>query len=287
MNLAPLPPDYAERVYSGVLGKIIGVYLGRPFEQWHHDAVVKRFGEVTYYVHDQMGVPLIVSDDDISGTFTFVRALPDYGNSLGLTAAQIGQTWLNYIIEKKAILWWGGMGNSTEHTAYLRLKRGIPAPRSGSMALNGQVVAEQIGAQIFIDGWAMVAPGDPEFAADLGTAGAFRMGSTEATSVTDTNTLLMATTATIIAGTVDIGASSQHSGANTLTLGTGVTTIQGDTINIGSTQNLAEMAAASERGADLLRSQRFDVVEAHDLGDTAIARLTWTGANCSAPIVRP
>ena len=29
------------------------------------------------------------------------------------------------------------------------------------------MIAEQIGAQIFIDGWAMVAPGDPELAADL------------------------------------------------------------------------------------------------------------------------
>ena len=25
-----LPADYVERVYAGVLGKIIGVYLGRP-----------------------------------------------------------------------------------------------------------------------------------------------------------------------------------------------------------------------------------------------------------------
>ena len=41
------------------------------------------------------------------------------------------------------------------------------APASGSIALNGQVVAEQIGAQIFIDGWGMIAPGDPEQAADL------------------------------------------------------------------------------------------------------------------------
>jgi hypothetical protein len=29
-----IPIDYAERVYAGVLGKIIGVYLGRPFEGW-------------------------------------------------------------------------------------------------------------------------------------------------------------------------------------------------------------------------------------------------------------
>jgi hypothetical protein len=35
------------------------------------------------------------------------------------------------------------------------------------MALNGQVVAEQIGAQIFIDGWGMISPGDPERAADF------------------------------------------------------------------------------------------------------------------------
>jgi len=30
---ADLPPDYLNRVYAGVLGKIIGVYLGRPFER--------------------------------------------------------------------------------------------------------------------------------------------------------------------------------------------------------------------------------------------------------------
>ena len=101
------------------------------------------------------------------GTFTFLRALPDHGNRREITPAEIGQTWLNYIIEGRTILWWGGMGNSTEHTAFLRLKQGIQAPQSGSMALNSQVVAEQIGAQIFIDGWGMVAPGDPQLAADL------------------------------------------------------------------------------------------------------------------------
>jgi ADP-ribosylglycohydrolase len=162
-----LPTDYLERVYAGVLGKIIGVYLGRPFEGWDYDHILRDLGEVWYYVHEKRGVPLIVTDDDISGTFTFLRALPDYGNRRELTAAQIGQTWLNYLIEKKTILWWGGMGNSTEHTAYIRLKNGVPAPQSGSIAINGKVVAEQIGAQIFIDGWGMVAPGDPELAAQL------------------------------------------------------------------------------------------------------------------------
>lgn len=162
-----LPDEYLERTYAGVLGKIIGVYLGRPFEQWSYERIAATLGEITYYVHERFGAPLILTDDDISGTFAFVRALSDYGSGRDLTAQQVGQTWLNYIIEKKTILWWGGLGNSTEHTAYLRLKNGIPAPHSGSAGLNTRTVAEQIGAQIFIDGWAMVAPGDPALAVEL------------------------------------------------------------------------------------------------------------------------
>jgi ADP-ribosylglycohydrolase len=162
-----LPSDYIERVYAGVLGKMIGVYLGRPFEGWSYERIMAELGEVWYYVHDKIGVPLIVTDDDISGTFTFLRALPDFGCRKDISPEQIGQTWLNYLVENRTVLWWGGLGNSTEHTAYIRLKNGIPAPRSGAIATNGKVVAEQIGAQIFIDGWAMVAPGDPALAVDL------------------------------------------------------------------------------------------------------------------------
>jgi ADP-ribosylglycohydrolase len=162
-----IPPDYIERTYAGVLGKIIGVYLGRPFEGWGYDRIMEQLGEVDYYVHDKLAKPLVVTDDDISGTFTFVRAMEDHGNRLDLTAEEIGRSWMNYLIEKKTILWWGGLGNSSEHTAYLRLKNGIQAPMSGSIATNGPIVAEQIGAQIFIDGWAMISPGDPQRAADL------------------------------------------------------------------------------------------------------------------------
>ncbi|MEZ0325527.1 MAG: ADP-ribosylglycohydrolase family protein [Fimbriimonas sp.] len=158
-----LPADYAERVYAGVLGKIIGVYLGRPFEGWEHERIERELGEVWDYVHERLGQPLIVTDDDISGTFTFLRALEDYADP---TAAEIGETWLNYLVEERAVLWWGGMGMSTEHTAYLRLKNGIPAPLSGSIKFNGQVVAEQIGAQIFIDGWGLIWPGDSVRAAE-------------------------------------------------------------------------------------------------------------------------
>ncbi len=154
-------------MYAGVLGKMLGVYLGRPVEGWTYEAIKETFGDILYYQSEATGAPLIVPDDDISGTFAFIRALADNGYPVDISAKQIGDTWLNYIIENQTILWWGGLSRSTEHTAYLRLKNGIEAPESGSIALNGRSMAEQIGAQIFIDGWAMVNPGDPERAAHM------------------------------------------------------------------------------------------------------------------------
>ena len=162
-----LPNDYLERVYAGVLGKLVGVYLGRPFEGWTYRKIMEELGPIEYYVHERLNQPLVVTDDDVAGTFTFIRALEDYGVKPSLGAEEIGKAWLNYIVEERSILWWGGNGNSTEHTAWLNLKKGVAAPASGSIATNGQAVAEQIGAQIFIDGWAMVAPRQPELAAKL------------------------------------------------------------------------------------------------------------------------
>ena len=47
--------------------------------------IMKHFGEINYYVHEALDEPLVVTDDDLSGSFTFARAMPDYGNSLELT----------------------------------------------------------------------------------------------------------------------------------------------------------------------------------------------------------
>ena len=62
---------YQEQIYAGVLGKIIGVYTGRPVEGWSYDAIRERFGFIDYYVAHKTGAPFIVPDDDISGTFNF------------------------------------------------------------------------------------------------------------------------------------------------------------------------------------------------------------------------
>ena len=65
-----VPKDYLEKVYSGILGKLIGVYLGRPFEGWTYQKIIKNIGPIEYFVHKKFDVPLVVTDDDISGTFT-------------------------------------------------------------------------------------------------------------------------------------------------------------------------------------------------------------------------
>jgi ADP-ribosylglycohydrolase len=179
--MSQIPPDYQERVYAGVLGKIIGVLLGRPFEMWTYERIVNQLGPIRYYVHEQLQKPLLVVDDDISGTFTFIRALEEHSidpsGPNDEISRRIGQTWLNNVIDRRTVFWWGGYGISTEHTAFRRLNdwdlaQRVSAPESGSIARNGQTVAEQIGAQIFIDGWAMVAPGQPKLAAQLARAAA-------------------------------------------------------------------------------------------------------------------
>lgn len=159
--------QYQNQIYAGVLGKIIGVYLGRPIEGWSFEKIRDTFGEVYYYKNHKTGAPLIVPDDDISGTFAFFRALEDQGYKEDITAAEIGEAWLNYIVENETILWWGGLCRSTEHTAYLRLKNGIKAPESGSEKLNGKSMSEQIGSEIFIDTWALANPNNPQRAADM------------------------------------------------------------------------------------------------------------------------
>ncbi len=152
-----------ERIYSGFIGKAIGVRLGAPVEPtiWSYDRIRGTYGEVTEYLRDFKN---FAADDDTNGPVYFIRALRDYG--LGATAEDVGKTWLNYAAEEHGMYWWGGFGNSTEHTAYQNLRAGIPAPQSGSIAQNGTTVAEQIGGQIFIDSWGWIHPGEPQKAAD-------------------------------------------------------------------------------------------------------------------------
>ena len=158
----PIPQDYADELVRGVLGKIIGVYLGRPFRglDLRRDLVGSRRGLVLRAraagrAADRHGRRHL-------GHVPFARAA-DYGNNSrpdpGPDRPDLAE--LPDRAADGAVVGW--LGNSTEHTAYMRLKHGIPAPRSGSMALlNGKVVAEQIGrarSSSMAGRWSL--PGEP------------------------------------------------------------------------------------------------------------------------------
>lgn len=156
--------EFIEGIYAGWLAKIIGIRLGAPIEGWPYEKIKNIYGELTGYPVDYRE---FAADDDSNGPLFFLRALEDSGHGSELKAQDVADALLNYAPFEHGFFWWGGYGVSTEHTAYLNLKNGIPAPRSGSIEQNGKTVAEQIGGQIFIDTWGLVAAGNPDLAAKL------------------------------------------------------------------------------------------------------------------------
>lgn len=176
--MSSIPRDYLERVYAGFIGKNVGIRLGAPVEPaiWTYERIRDVYGDVTSYLKPYRN---FAADDDANGPVYFIRplleALKNGASESAIApelAREVGKAWLDYAREGVGMFWWGGYGRSTEHTAYLNLKNGIEAPESGSMARNGQIPAEQIGGQIFIDTWGLVWPGRPEKAAEYAAAAA-------------------------------------------------------------------------------------------------------------------
>lgn len=150
------------QIYAAWLGKLIGIRLGAPVENWTYEQIKDTYGNLNGYPVDY-GV--FASDDDANGPLFFARALERYGNNV--TAQQMGETLLSVASIGHGFFWWGGIGISTEDTAYHNLLKGIKAPASGSIEVNGKTMAEQIGGQIFSDCWGYVSNGNPELACSL------------------------------------------------------------------------------------------------------------------------
>ncbi len=167
---ADLGGHLLQKIDAGFLGMNIGIRLGAPVEPefWSYEKIRDVYGDIRGYVKD---FKHFAADDDANGPVLFLRALNDT-DGREPTPEAVAEAWLNYAREGVGLYWWGGFGVSTEHTAYLNLKNGIPAPQSGSIAQNGVILAEQIGAQIFIDTWGLICPGDPVRAARYARAAA-------------------------------------------------------------------------------------------------------------------
>ena len=160
-----------EKLYAGLIGMDAGMRLGAPVENpfWTYERLQSYYGDIRGYLREQR---YYTADDDVNGPLIFVRALADNAMPETLTSEAVGETWLNYTRRGMGMFWWGGEDVSTEHRAYMNLRRGVKAPRSGSIGENGKTTAEQIGGQIFADAWGLICPGDPARASALAAAAA-------------------------------------------------------------------------------------------------------------------
>ncbi|MBQ6559881.1 MAG: ADP-ribosylglycohydrolase family protein [Erysipelotrichaceae bacterium] len=153
--------EYLKKTYASWLGKNIGIRLGAPIEGWTYEQIKEKYPEIQGYLTDY---DIFAADDDSNGPLFFADVLE---HNIDPSAEDMGNMFLNVIQEYKGFFWWGGVGVSSEHTAYENLKNGIPVPKSGSKETNGIVIAEQIGGQIFSDCWGYVSGYDPKIAKDL------------------------------------------------------------------------------------------------------------------------
>ena len=160
-----------EKLYAGLIGMDAGMRLGAPVENpfWTYERLQSYYGDIRGYLREQR---YYTADDDVNGPLIFVRALADNAMPETLAPETVGETWLNYTRRGMGMFWWGGEDASTEHRAYMNLRRGVKAPRSGSIGENGKTAAEQIGGQIFADAWGLICPGDPARASALAAAAA-------------------------------------------------------------------------------------------------------------------
>lgn len=153
-----------ERIYCGLIGKIIGVRYGSLVEMWDSKQIIEKFSNVDGYFQEYHDY---AADDDLNGPIFFYRALKDCKDYSKYGYKDLASCWLNYVPYLHGFYWWGGYGVSEEHTAYLNILNGIMPPLSGSILQNGKIMAEQIGGQIFIDIWGLVGMHNEKLASKL------------------------------------------------------------------------------------------------------------------------
>jgi ADP-ribosylglycohydrolase len=138
------PSEYADRVLGGWLGKNVGSTLGGPYEG-HTEPTA-----LTFYDP----VPVQPSaNDDLDLELLWLHALEEHGTNL--TSADLAAEWLAHMRYP-----WDEYGYAT-----FNLRRGLMPPLCGSF---NNWFRNSMGATIRAEIWAMMAPGSPDVAAQLG-----------------------------------------------------------------------------------------------------------------------
>lgn len=145
--------------YASWLGKVIGVRFGASIENWTKDQIQRAYGYLSTYPLSYKQV--FAADDDTNGPLYFVDT---FQFNKDIDDVKVGQQILNSVNEETGFFWWGGPDLSSEHRAYSNLVDGLQGKQCGSVATNGEMLANQIGGQIFSDCWGYCALGNIDLA---------------------------------------------------------------------------------------------------------------------------
>jgi len=149
--------EYIEKIEGSVLGKVIGVRLGVPYEFSKTSAEIQ--AELPYVQTYSQEGHVTYPDDDTTGFVIFAKCFEKI-NSLGeLTPEIVGDIILNYASENRGFFWWGEKG--TERNAYHQLLQGVSPQVSGDYEHVGEL-CNCIGGQIFYDAIGIIFAGHPE-----------------------------------------------------------------------------------------------------------------------------
>jgi ADP-ribosylglycohydrolase len=168
--------EYRNRLAGALLGRLAGCTLGAPVEFWpieKMEALAQENGDTfpptdywSYvpeplalryqmspreaYTRNKMdGVPV---DDDIAYTLLGLLVVEEFGPNFSIK--ENGKAWLKYL----------PYACTAEKIALKNLKSGVPAKEAG---VTENPYCEWIGADIRADPWGYMAPGWPEWAADM------------------------------------------------------------------------------------------------------------------------
>lgn len=156
-----LSEEVIDKLYGGVLGKVIGNHVGIPVENQSSTAIIKEYPHITGYLWDLNGKTMH-PDDDLNGFFTFAEVL-DKANSFDeITAKSLQETILDKVSYYRGFYWWDS--NNSETTGFENLLNEVDSTQE---EFHNKLGDEGIAGQIFYESLGLVSLGDVDLAVEL------------------------------------------------------------------------------------------------------------------------